>query len=355
MKKKKIFFVGGGTAGPAAPLLAAVETMKRQHLDFEALWIGTKTGPEGVLARRAAIPFFSLHSGKWRRYASVKNITDLFLIALGFFEAIFFLMKRRPSVIVSAGGYAAVPVALAGFFLGIPSIIHQQDVMPGLANRILAPFAKRVTVAFPQSARFFPKKKTRVIGNPARLSLLSGTRENAQKRFNLEDGVPIVFILGGGTGALGLNALVANNLDALTQFCQIIHLTGSGKGRGERKKRYRAYEFFTDEMADAYAAADLVVGRAGLGTLSELTLLRKPAVLVPLPGTHQEANARVFEERGAARVFHERGEGNGRFVSFIRSLLEDEKSLQSLAARAADIFPSNANETFAEEIWKLVA
>ena len=242
-----------------------------------------------------------------------------------------------------------MPPLVAAALGGVPVLIHQQDVAPGLANRLLVPFARRISVAFPESRRHFPRRRTVVVGNPVRADVLTGERERAIARFGLERDVPTLLVTGGGTGALGLNERVAAAVPGLVAHCQVIHLTGRGRAvpPAQPSPRYHAYEFLVDEMKDALAVADLVVSRAGLGTLSELAALGKPMVLVPMPDSHQAANARAAARAGAARVVAQGDLTPDGLVALTRSLLADAAGRAALTAAARRLFPRDAAERLA--------
>ncbi|MDD5043088.1 MAG: undecaprenyldiphospho-muramoylpentapeptide beta-N-acetylglucosaminyltransferase [Patescibacteria group bacterium] len=351
----KIMLTGGGTAGSATPLLAVVKKFREKFPQSEFIWIGTKHGPEKELILKENVKFLTIDCGKWRRYFSLQNIADIFFIFAGFFESLEIISREKPGVILSAGGFVSVPVVWAGWFLGVPSLIHQQDVIPGLANKLMSPVAKKITLALPQSAEKFKQKKTVVVGNPVREEILQGDRNRGVHFFGLKSDLPTLLILGGGTGALAVNHLVLEALPELIKFCQVIHLTGKGKRiQAGEFENYHAYEFLTGEMAEAYVVADLVVTRAGMGTLTELSRLGKPAVIIPIPDSHQEANAKVFSANGGAILLEQDGLGVSSFVSQIRELLQDKKGLESLSENIKKIIPTNAAEKISEEIIRII-
>lgn len=323
-KAPHVLFVGGGTLGPVTPLLATAAAVRALAADASFSWIGTAAGPERTLVERAGIPFHAISSGKLRRYFSWENVTDLVRIKLGFFQAFFLLGRLRPDVVVSAGGFVAVPVAWAAWCRGIPVHLHQQDPIAGLANRLSLPCAASVSVALESSLADFAAKHPVWTGNPVRADILSGSREEAKRLFGLDDSAPTVLVLGGGTGAAGINDLVRGSLPTLLESAHVIHVVGRGKSAGLNDlPRYHEYELLTGEMAHAYAAADLVVCRAGMGTLTELAALGKPALVIPMPASHQEANARVFAKSGAAMTLDERHVTATRFALTVVGLLKD--------------------------------
>ena len=238
----KIVLAGGGSGGPVAPLLAIAEAIKKNNPEAKFLFIGTKKGePEKEMIKNynfsakggsaSGGDFVGIFCGKLRRYLSWQNFLDIFKTKLGFFQSLFILIKFKPDLIIGAGGYVSVPVVLAGWFLKIPSLIHQQDILPTLSNKILSIFAKKITVSFGPSLKDFPKNKTIFTGHPVRQFIFSGDRERAIKLFNLEKEKPVLVVLGGGTGAVSLNNLIWQNLGELTKFCQVVHLTGKGKNQ----------------------------------------------------------------------------------------------------------------------------
>ncbi len=318
---KRICFSGGGTLGSVSPLLAVHVELLQRHPMLESLFIGTLTGPEREIIEAENIPFHGIRSGKLRRYRDLQNLVDPFRVMGGVLDAYRLLKTFQPDVMFSAGGFVSVPVAIACRMRSIPVVIHQQDVIPGLANRLMSPLAQKITVTFEQSQHQFPLHKTVWCGNPVRRELEEGSVVHAQELFSLEPNLPTVLVLGGGTGARSLNRIVVSALPELLTFCQILHSAGKGKNvfqDTELQKlhqpdsvltehpqhnpylRYHVVErLSSDEMRHAYAVADIVVTRAGMSTLSELAFLGKPTIVVPMPGSHQEANARLFEEQDA--------------------------------------------------------
>jgi UDP-N-acetylglucosamine--N-acetylmuramyl-(pentapeptide) pyrophosphoryl-undecaprenol N-acetylglucosamine transferase len=212
------------------------------------------------------------------------------------------LRTDRPDWIISAGGFVSVPYVMAGRALGIKSWVHQLDIKPLLANKLMAPFATQISVTWPESASGFRTGKTIVVGALVREEIRHGRPGLARERFALREGMPTILIIGGGTGALALNEAAAKVATELAGVVNVIHLTGKGKRPAELREPptgYAVAEYLDSALADAYALADVVVGRAGMGTMMELVALGKPAIFLPLPG-HQEANAARAVAGGAA-------------------------------------------------------
>ncbi len=298
--KPTILFSGGGTLGPVTPLLAVWEEMQKLHPELHGVWVGTSYGPEKDVVGHSGMDFVEFNSPKLRRYFSVKTLALPFTLLAAIYRAMSLLYKHKPSMVVTAGGYTSVPVHIAAWLMRIPGFVHQQDMIPGLANKIMAPLAASVTCAFPKSAEQM-KGEVLCVGNPVQASITSGDAQKAKQVFDLESDVPVVLVLGGGTGAQAINDEIWNALPQLTQHAQIIHSAGKGKGKNMQTNRYRQYPFISrEDLAHAYAAADVVVARAGMGTLTEIAAMHKASVLVPIPNSHQEANAKQFVDAGAA-------------------------------------------------------
>ena len=334
----RIILSGGGTGGSVTPLLAVAREIKARVSEVEFLFVGTRKGiPERELASFAGIPFQSIFSGKLRRYFDWRNIASPFLIKLGFIQSLFIILKTRPAAIISVGGFVSVPLVWAGRALRVPVFIHQQDVTPGLANKLMAPFARIITVSFEKSLADFPRGKPVLTGNPVRPEILKGDKKRALKKFNLEPNLPTLLVIGGGTGAKRINQLISEIASELAKFCQVIHLTGRNKFQVSSFKfqvspRYHQYEFLTEEMADAYAIADLVISRAGMGVLTELAHLSKPTILIPIPRSHQIANGQYFARKNAAVLLDEEKLTPEILLENIRQLLfsANKRSILSL-------------------------
>ncbi|HBB37776.1 MAG: UDP-N-acetylglucosamine-N-acetylmuramyl- (pentapeptide) pyrophosphoryl-UDP N- acetylglucosamine transferase [Candidatus Magasanikbacteria bacterium GW2011_GWD2_43_18] len=343
----KVLFSGGGTLGPVTPLLAIWDVLQDAHPEAKAVWVGTKHGPEKSLVEKKDILFFTIPSSKLRRYFSPLNIIDVFKMIGAFFAALNLLLHERPDVCISAGGYTSVPVHWAAWWLGIPTWVHQQDVVVGLSNRIMARSATKITTALEASTTLFPKKKTIWLGNPIRKEILSGSKEAAMKQFNLNPTLPLIFVTGGGTGSLRVNQLVVEAVQHLKGFAQVIHLTGRDRPQELVQRAvkhfayYQIFPFFTDEMKDVYAAADIIISRGGFGTITEIAALGKPAILIPKPG-HQEQNVAYLAKADAAVIINETTADGNFLAKKIRELLESPVKKKELGARLQALLPQAA-------------
>ena len=353
----RIIFVGGGTLGSCGPLIAIAETLKKRDSHIDIVWIGTQNGPEKNIISSYGYQYRSIHAGKLRRYFSFKNFTDVVHSVLGFLQSLYVLATLKPSLIIGAGSFVQVPLiyARALAFRKTRLIIHQQDIKPGLANLLCAPHADRITVATKESFADFPQEKTLCIGNPIREEIRNGSIAKAYDIFHLDKEKPVVLILGGGTGAAALNALVIAALPYLLDVCQIIHVTGIGKERTDNNypPTYHWYDLLTHSLAHAYAVADVCVTRAGFSTLTELAVLAKPILVIPMPNSHQEVNAAFFEKQHAAVVLKEKGLDPKNLAARITSLLHNQHERFQLSARIAQVMPSDATERLVNEIKRL--
>ncbi len=336
-------------------------------------WIGSYTGLEATRAPAAGISYHAIPTGKLRRQLAARNLPDLALrVPAGFIQAWRLLGRLRPNVVVATGGFVAVPTSVAAAIRRRPLLVHEQVVVPGLANRLIGRLAQRVAVTFAASATAFqatPATKVVLTGNPIRPELLAGQRRGAYARFALEPSVPLVYVTGGAQGSHRINRVVGAALPDLLAECQLVHQCGENEFDdagwlarqaetlpAPARARYRAVPFVTDVLPDLYAAASLVVSRAGAGTVTELSALGLPAVLIPLPGTRgdeQTANARVLADAGAAVLLPDRELSPGRLVTVVRDLVGDPGRLKAMGERARRLATPDAAEQIVGLILEL--
>jgi UDP-N-acetylglucosamine--N-acetylmuramyl-(pentapeptide) pyrophosphoryl-undecaprenol N-acetylglucosamine transferase len=308
------------------------------------------------LVEREGLEFFGIPSGRLRRYFSLKTIPDLFRVLGGFFAARSILKKLRPALLFSKGGFVSVPPCAAAASLGIPVYAHESDVSPGLATRINLRFVRstggRIFTAYARTAAFLPpacRSLCTVSGNPVRPGFRGADPAAGRAFLGLEGGERILLVLGASQGSLELNALVRKALPELTKYYTVVHQTGPGNEGAEPSGKYRPYAYFREEMPQVLAAAELVLSRAGAGTVWENAALGKPMILLPLRGSgtrgDQVENAEFFEKAGAAAVLRPRpvpGEGGGGgtpedLAALVGELAENPAKLAALSAAAARI------------------
>ncbi len=358
----KILFVGGGSGGPVMPLLAVAEEIKVYHPKVELFFVGTNNGPERAMAKNATMSFFTIPAGKLRRYFSLLNITTPFLVVAGFLKSLFILRRINPNCVVGAGGFVQVPLMWAAWVLRIPIIIHQQDVYPTLANKLCSAIASKITVAFEQSLKDFPesfgflykKPQGKVVwtGNPFFEKFRLLTKEQGLEKFGLNSNLPVLYVTGGGTGAKFINALIKNALPQLSEIVQIIHSTGKGKIENLTFPNYHAFEFI-ENPGFAYAAADIVISRAGLSTITELANLSKISIIIPMSKTHQEYNAELLAQQQAAIVLQEEDLTPELLPKIIRKILFSRDWQELLTKNISKLMPVHSGQKIAEIITKI--
>lgn len=306
---KKIILTGGGTAGHVTPNLALLPSL--QERGYEIHYIGSYNGIERKLIEGAGIPYDGISSGKLRRYFDVKNFSDPFRVVKGYAEARRLLKRYRPDVVFSKGGFVAVPVVLAAKHYKIPTIIHESDMTPGLANKICIPSAAKVCCNFPETLPFLPKDKAVLSGSPIRRELLEGDRLTGLTYTGLSANRPILLVIGGSLGSVAVNQTVRKILPRLLDTYQVIHICGKDNldesliGR----EGYVQYEYVDAPLRHLFAAADLIISRAGANSICEILALRKPHVLIPLSAAasrgDQILNAQSFKKQGFSTVLEE--------------------------------------------------
>ncbi|WP_167957657.1 undecaprenyldiphospho-muramoylpentapeptide beta-N-acetylglucosaminyltransferase [Anaerosporobacter faecicola] len=306
---KRIILTGGGTAGHVTPNIALIPALKAAGYDIQ--YIGSYDGMERKLIEDLHIPYHGISSGKLRRYFDIKNFSDPFKVLKGYREAKKLMKELKPDVIFSKGGFVTVPVVLAAKKRKVPTIIHESDMTPGLANRICIPSATKVCANFPETLHNLPEGKAVLTGSPIRKELFSGNKLKGLDFCGFTQNKPVVLIVGGSLGSAVVNEAVRNILDTLLEQFQVIHLCGKGKVEQSLvgKQGYVQYEYIKEELSDLLACADLVISRAGANAICELLALKKPNILVPLSAAQsrgdQILNAASFKKQGFSYVIQE--------------------------------------------------
>lgn len=306
---KKIVLTGGGTAGHVTPNLALLPYLKAEG--YEIVYIGSEKGIERTLIEAEGIPYYSISTGKLRRYLSKENIKDMFRVVKGIAEAKKLIRKLKPDLVFSKGGFVAVPVVLGAKSNNVPVIIHESDITPGLANKIAMPSARVVCSTFPETLQYVPKGKGVHTGTPIRKELFEGDREKGLAACKLTGEKPVLLMMGGSLGAVKLNNCLREILPELVKTFDVIHLCGKGNLDAHLREQegYMQFEYVSDGLNDLFAAADFIVSRAGSNSISEFLALKKPHLLIPLSARasrgDQILNAASFEKQGFARVLDE--------------------------------------------------
>lgn len=327
---KRIVFTGGGTAGHVTPNIALIA--KLQEKEYDIHYIGSYQGIEKELIEKLGIPYYGISSGKLRRYFDMKNFSDFFRVIKGLREAKKLLKELKPDIVFSKGGFVSVPVVIAAKRCKIPAIIHESDMTPGLANRLAIPSAVKVCANFPETVQYLPEGKAVLTGTPIRRELFAGNRIRGLEFCGFRADRPVLLVVGGSTGALAVNEAVRNLLPTLLKRFQVVHLCGKGKTDPayDNIEGYVQYEYISAELSDLFAAADVVISRAGANAICELLALRKPMILIPLSAAasrgDQILNAESFERQGFAYVINEENLTNETLLTGVNKVYDERDS-----------------------------
>ncbi|MEW6108679.1 MAG: undecaprenyldiphospho-muramoylpentapeptide beta-N-acetylglucosaminyltransferase [Nitrospirota bacterium] len=332
-----MIIAGGGTGGHLFPGLALAEEFKRRDKTTEVVFVGTEHGIEARIIPREGYPIEFLRSEGIVGISFMKKIKAILKLFLSFVDAGRIITAVAPDIVIGVGGYASGAVVLVANMKSIPAMIHEQNSVPGLTNRILGKFVRNICVTYQESLSFFSPGKTFLTGNPIRAKILKGDRESACRLFSLDRDMFTVFIFGGSSGARSINRAMVNALNHMSDLkekIQFLHQTGDRDYENIRDAYRKAgikgtVAPFIYQMAEAYAVADVVISRAGATTLAELTALGKPAILVPYPyaaGRHQELNAIKLREMGAALMIPDNELKGETIARHIRDMYENDSS-----------------------------
>lgn len=306
---KRIVLTGGASAGHVTPNIALLPSLK--DAGYEITYMGSYDGMEKRLIGDFDLPYVGISTGKFRRYLDLKNFTDPFRVIKGFSEARKFLKTYRPNVVFSKGGFVSVPVVRAAASLGIPCIIHESDMTPGLANRMCISAARKVCCNFPETLQNLPAEKAVLTGSPIRAELAQGNKLAGLDMCGFSANKPVIMVVGGSLGAANVNKAIRSALPRLLTDFQVVHICGKDKIDNLllNTAGYKQFEYVKAELKDLFAMADLVISRAGANAICELLALKKPNILIPLPASSsrgdQLLNAKSFEAQGFSIVIHE--------------------------------------------------
>lgn len=373
----RILLTSGGSGGHIFPLIAVSRELKKiapsygiYNLDF--LYFGASfeetLGKEVI--EKEGIRFKKSFPFKIRRYLALANILETIFLPLSFLYAMWQIFWFMPDVVFGKGGGVTIPVIIVSWMYRIPVLIHDSDAIPGKANQFLSRFAKKVAVSFETAKKYFPAKyasKIALVGNPIRVDILNGSKEMAKKVFGIKTEKPVILIMGGSQGALKINTLISEILGELLSNYEIIHICGMKHFDDISKEvkilfipeileRYHLFPFLKDEIIHAYAVCDLVLTRAGAGSIFEIAALGKPSILIPLPTSaadHQLENAYEYAKYGATIVLEEANLTPNMLLQKINLILSD-KNLEEKMSKAAKSFASpQAAQIIAQEIISL--
>lgn len=370
----RIVFTGGGTGGHFYPIISVVEEIQnlvkeKKLLAPELYFIAPHPYNSGVLYDKN-IEFKRVLAGKRRVYKSPLNILDIFITGLGAIQAIWKLFWIYPDVLFSKGGYGSVPVVFAAKLLKIPIVIHESDSAPGRANQWAGKFADKIALSYPEAAEYFDEEKVAWTGNPVRKEIKQPVAEGAHKYLGLSEELPVIFVMGGSSGAKAINDAVLETLPTLVEKYQIIHQTGKKNyqevtqvaniqlGMSEDKNRYKAFDYLNNlAMRMSAGAADLIITRAG-STLFEISYWGIPSIVIPLHKSnsnldHQRKNAFNYARAGACTVIEEENLRPEILVAEIERILGNQELYQSMVEGTKKFAKPDAAKIIADEILEL--
>lgn len=355
----KILFAGGGTGGHIFPIIAILREIKKIYPkpDLEIFFIGPVDKFYSKLLLKEGIKPKFILAGKIRRYFNIisffQNLIDILIkFPIGFIQSFWYIFFLSPDLIFSKGGYGSLPGVISGKILQVPVFLHESDITPGLANRLISRWALEVFVSFSVKAtEYFPKEKMISVGNPIRKEILKGSREKAGEMFKLSGEKPVILILGGSQGAKRINDILIPILPKILADFEIIHQAGFRNFKlierqskailsKELLKYYHLFPFLDEKKyTQALAAADLIVSRAGSGSIFEISALGKPSILIPLPEAaqgHQLKNALAFAENESAIVIEEANLSSHYFLGQLKYLFDYPQRLEEMGKRAKE-------------------
>lgn len=327
---KKILMTGGGTAGHVTPNIALFGKLKQ--MGYEIFYIGTKAGMEKDLIEREHIPYLKISAGKLRRYLDIKNITDLFKITAGFFESLSVIKKIKPDIVFSKGGFVSCPVVWAAKICGIPVIIHESDMTPGLANKLSMPFASKICYTFPETKKYIKSDKSIFTGIPVRNELKKGSAAKGRSICSFSQNKPVIVVIGGSLGSEKINKAVRSSISDILKEFNLCHICG--KNNIDRTLNnlagYKQFEYVKEELPHIFAMADLVISRAGATTIFEILNLKKPNILIPLSKQasrgDQILNAGSFKRQGYSYVLNEENLNHKTLIEAIHTVYKNKSA-----------------------------
>lgn len=330
---KKIILTGGGTAGHVTPNIALLPFLKAAG--YEVVYIGSKGGMEQKLIESCGIKYYGISTGKLRRSHKLKimlkNTGDMFKVVKGLASATAIIKKEKPDVIFSKGGFVSVPVVMGGHLNHVPVVAHESDITPGLANKLASPFADKICCTFPEAVKYVKDNRGVVTGTPIRGELFEGSRSEGIKKCGFSGEKPVILVTGGSQGSHKINAAVRDALSELTKVYDIVHLCGKNNLDDTiENPAYKQFEYVSKGLKDLFAAADVIISRAGSNSICEFLALRKPMLLIPLSKAEsrgdQILNAASFKKQGYAAVLEEETLNPQTLAKEINSLYNSRES-----------------------------
>lgn len=368
----KIVLTGGGTGGHFYPLIAIVEEINRivdkEHIINSELYFFSDNPFDKTMLYENGIKYSWVPAGKWRLYPSLKTLIDVFKIPYGIFVAIFKLYSIYPDVVIGKGGYSSFPTLFAARLLRIPVVIHESDTVPGKVSKWAGKFAKKIAISYPDASSFFPKEKTAWTGQPVRATILKASTGGAKEYLKLEEGIPVLALIGGSQGAHIMNNALLDALPILIPKYEVIHQTGIKNykevigtaevilGDNDDKRHYKPFPFLNDLATKMTAgAADIIISRAG-SFIFEIASWGVPSIIIPITNTngdHQKKNAYAYARTGACEVLEEANLTPTVLATTINDLLSDPEKMESMKKASASFFKPGAGKAIAEQVVRI--
>jgi UDP-N-acetylglucosamine--N-acetylmuramyl-(pentapeptide) pyrophosphoryl-undecaprenol N-acetylglucosamine transferase len=362
---KRVVVAGGGTGGHLYPALALTEELKERYPHIEVAFLGSDRGIESRVIPKEGYPLRIIDVEGFVGKPFFKKLRALWKLTKAINQSYRYLQELQPQIVIGSGGYVSFPPVLSAWLLRIPTLIIEQDAMPGVANRLLGRIVNAICISNQEAIKHFPRQKTYLTGSPIRKRILKGSKRSALKIFSLKEGLFTVFVFGGSSGAHSINTAMVDALQWLLDLkedVQFLHQTGSDDYEFV-KDAYRSYGFygtvtpFIYQMPEAYAVADLVVCRAGASTISELCATGKPSILIPYPhatSSHQLRNALRLEAMGASVVIQDRELSGERLAGEIKRLIRDENRRAEMRHKALASAKVDATERIVDLIESIL-
>lgn len=361
----KIVISGGGTGGHIYPALALVREIQKETKDAEFLYIGTNNGLESKIVPREKIPFKSIHITGFKRKLSLENMKTILRFLKGAQDSKKLLRDFKPDIVIGTGGYVCGPVVYAAAKLNIPTMIHEQNSIPGLTNKFLSRYVNKIALCFEEAKDYFPENKVVFTGNPRATEVIGKDGVQGRLSAGLNISMPTVLIFGGSRGARPINEAVVKSFSELGQKpYQVLYITGDVHYEDVKKEaelvgspKNVVIKPFIHNMPEVLSGVDLVVSRAGATTLAELTSLGIPSILIPSPyvtNNHQEKNARSLCTQGAAELLLEKDLNSKSLVKYIDTILLDKEKLINMKNKAKKMGVPDSASRFYEVIKQLV-
>jgi len=366
----RVLITGGGTGGHINPALAIAQKVRLQDSSNEILYVGTKNGMESELVPKEGFAFKYVTAKYLRRKITIENIKTLFASAKGVMEASKIIKDFKPDIVVGTGGYVCGPVVLAAHLKKIPTMIHEQNVFPGITNKLLSKVVDVIGISFSEAEKYFPeqaREKLVLVGNPVRKDILTADRKKSRAKFNISSDDIYIYSFGGSGGQISLNEAM---IDVIKKYngkngIKILHITGkrlyddfmeklNHNVKIENNIEVKSYMY---DAATALSASDIVIGSAGAITIAEITALGVPSILIPKTYTaenHQEYNARALEKEGAAKVILEKDLNGSELIKAIEEIIENKNVLKAMSLNSKRMGSTDVESKIYEAMVNLI-